>query len=209
MKQNDAYVRLADFGTELKEAALAERVHLPLIDQKLQQMHPGALALLDVSGVEFVGYAYAKQTVVECARRLLDERYPVKALLLVYDREDFVVRLEAIDSALTEFGLTVLLYRKPSYSLTAFGYLQAQRPLEGKREHQKRMKLLRVLNLMIDRRELYTNEVAQQLALSLPNSNHLLGQLESMRLIERLKESSPTGGPIFRNALLAPLSAAS
>ncbi|MFH1570279.1 MAG: hypothetical protein ABIL09_19965 [Gemmatimonadota bacterium] len=204
MKQTEGCCRLADFGAELKDTALAETVHFPLLDQQLQQMAPGSLVLLDLGGVDFMGYGYAKQTVVECVRRLQDGRYPLRALLLGYDREDYATRLEALDTALAEFRLTMLLALEGRAALSALGYVQANRPFEGKREHQKRMKLLRVLNLMIDRRELYTNEVAAQLELTLPNSNYLLGELETMRLVERLKEASPTGGPIYLNRLLAP-----
>lgn len=193
-----------DFGADLRDAAVGEQDHLPALEARLRQMPAGAQAVLDLSGVEFLGYAYARQTVAECARRVLDGRYPVRSLSLAYDGEDFEVRLVALEGLLAELRLSLFMRLEPRGELVILGYLRAPRPFEGKREGAKRAKLRRVLQLLIERGELYTNEVARELELTLPNSNYLLGELESGRLVERVKEASPSGGPIYRNRVLAP-----
>jgi len=49
---------------------------------------------------------------------------------------------------------------------------------------------------------MYTNEIARGLRLTLPNCNYLLAELETSGLVERIKESSPSGGPLYLNRVI-------
>lgn len=152
--------------------------------------------------MEFVGYAYARQTVIPCLQALLRRQYPVRWIVLRSERQDHARALEGLAQALTEHRLTVMLqvaqHRMP------FGYLVRQQPFEGKRAQAKRQKMLSIVKLLDSSGALYTNQIATGLDLTLPNCNYLLSELQGKGLVERRKESSPSGGPIFLNALAPP-----
>jgi len=195
-------IELNRFGTELKDPGVAEKEHFPLLERRIRDFPRGTDAVLDFSGVEFIGYAYAKQTVRPCFEKLLGGELRVRSLLLACDRDDYRVYLEAVHLALAESRLSTLLWLKQENRLAPLGYLIYEPPFEGKKEQRKKEKMRRILDLLIARTQLYTNEIAKNLELTLQNSNYLLGELEKMRLVERIKETSPSGGPLYRNRLI-------
>lgn len=193
--------QMAQFGTELKDPVLAETDHFPRMDLALTESSEDSVAVLDLSGVEFMGNAYARQTVVPAVEGVLESRYPARWIALAYDRSDHAARLEAVSQVLAELRLSVMLElrhrRRDCY--THVGYVERDVPFEAKRVQQKKRKMRDILGLLADRGGLYTNEVAEALDLTLPNCNYLLSELSRQRLVERVKQSSPSGGPIYLN----------
>lgn len=195
-------IELSRFGAELKDPAVAEKEHFPVLERQIREFSPKGDVILDFSGVEFIGYAYAKQTIRACFEKLLSGELRARSLLLACDRDDYPVFLETVHLALAESRLTTLLWLKLENCLTPLGYLIYEPPFEGKKEQRKKEKMRKILELLIARTQLYTNEIAKNLDLTLQNSNYLLGELERMRLVERIKETSPSGGPLFLNRLI-------
>jgi predicted transcriptional regulator len=70
------------------------------------------------------------------------------------------------------------------------------------KDKNKREKMLAIVELLLKKNALYTNEVAKKLTLKLPYCNRLLDELAASRLIVRVKETSPSGGPIYLNRLI-------
>jgi hypothetical protein len=196
-------INLSQFGKDLKDGDLAQKEHFSLLEQQLWQVPQHSDAILDLDGVEFIGYGYAKHAIRPCVERWLKGKYPLRSLILACRRDDYRVFLEAVELALAEVRLTVLLHLGHRDWLVPLGYLPYESPFETQKERRKKEKLLRILELLIRKTELYTNEIAHDLGLTLPNCNYLLSELESLRLVERIKESSPSGGPLFRNRLVA------
>lgn len=200
-RSESLHIELARFGTELRDGALADE-HFQELDRQLREAVGTPTAILDLSGVDFVGYAYARQTVVPCLQFTLRRVYPIRWLVLRCDCEDYAQALEGLALALTEHRLTAML--QTADRVSPFGYLVREQPFEGKRAQVKRQKMLNIMKLLESSGARYTNQIATDLELTLPNCNYLLAELEGIGLVERRKESSPSGGPIFLNTLAPP-----
>lgn len=190
------------FGTDLKDVMKAEREDFPVLDEWLSARDRSSTVLLDLSRVEFIGYSYAKQTVRRALQKLMDRSYPVSSIVLRYDGEDYKTRLDGLGYALNERRMTCLLQLPRTDDATLIGYLGFQdHAFESTKDRKKREKMQAVMNNLVQKKALYTNEVAKSLNLKLPYCNRLLDELSGMRLLHRVKETSPTGGPIYLNRL--------
>lgn len=199
---NQDIFQISRFGTDLKDVMKAEREDFPVLDAWLSAPERSLTVVLDFSNLEFIGYSYVKQTVRRALQKLIDRQYPVSSIVLRYDGDDYETRLDGLGYALNERRMTCLLQLPHANSATLIGYLGFQdHAFESTKDRKKREKMQAVMNSLVRKRAMYTNELAKSLDLKLPYCNRLLDELSGMRLLFRVKETSPTGGPIFLNRL--------
>ena len=127
--------------------------------------------------------------------------YRIKTIVLKYDGDDFEELLDGVRAALVEQDLTMWLSVNTQW--IPFGYLSTEGDNEAEKEKRKKAKMKDILDLLKRNGEYATNEISSSLGLSLQNANHLLQELAYMHLIDRRKVSSPTGGPLFVNKMVA------
>ena len=194
-------VLFREFGKDLKFSSQAEQKDYQKLDQTLVTFKPDTVGVFDLNGLEFLGYSYAKQTIRRSFKRLLDGHYGIRAIVLRYDGDDYEVLLDGVRAALVEQNLTMWL--SVSTQWIPLGYLSTEGDKEADKEKRKKAKMKDILNFLEGKGECATNEISSGLGLSLQNANHLLQELADMHLIERRKVSSPTGGPLFVNEMVA------
>ena len=194
-------VRFREFGEDLKFSSQAEQTDLRKLEQELARFRPDSPAVFDLNGVEFLGYSYAKQTIRRSFKRFLDGQYKLSAIVLQYDGDDYDVLLDGVRAALAEQNLTMWLLVGDQW--IPFGYLSTDGIKDPDKEKRKKAKMKYILDLLKRTGECATNKISSSLGLSLQNANHLLQELAYMHLIDRRKVSSPTGGPLFVNKMVA------
>lgn len=194
-------VRFREFGEDLKFSWQAEQEDYAKLNRSLKRMERDSVGIFDLNGLEFLGYSYAKQTIRRCFRRLLEGDYRIKTIVLKYDRNDYEDLLDGVRAGLAEQDLTMWLSVGTKW--IPFGYLSTDGEKEAETEKRKKAKMKDILVYLRAKRECATNEISDALDLSLQNANHLLQELAKMRLLERSKVSSPTGGPLFVNRMVA------
>lgn len=202
-KQNADIFNFQQLGTDLKDAEKGEKEDFPRLDSWLSFVLPNRLAILDLNGTEYIGYSYAKQTIRRSIQKLFDGEHNALAIVLRYDADDVKTKLDGISYALFERGMTCILENSSHSSYQLIGYLTYEESIfDTVKDKNKRKKMSAIMELLFKKNELYTNEVANELNLKLPYCNRLLNDLEKMRLITRMKETSPSGGPIFLNRVV-------
>lgn len=202
-KQTTNVFNFQQLGTDLKDAEKGEKEDFPILDSWLRLVQPNHLAILDLNGTEYIGYSYAKQTIRRSIQKLLDGEHNASAIVLRYTADDVKTKLDGISYALFERGMTCILENSSRSSYQLIGYLTYEESIfDTVKDKNKRKKMRAMMELFFKKRELYTNEVAKKLNLKLPYCNRLLNDLETMRLIIRIKEVSPSGGPIFLNRVV-------
>ncbi len=194
-------VRFREFGKDLKFSWQAEREDYVELNQTLERTPQDTVGVFDLNGLEFLGYSYAKQTIRRSFKRLLAGDYRIKTIVLKYDGDDFEELLDGVRAALVEQDLTMWLSVRNRW--IPFGYLSTEGDNEAEKEKRKKAKMKDILDLLKRNGEYATNEISLRLGLSLQNANHLLQELADMHLIDRRKVSSPTGGPLFVNKMVA------
>lgn len=193
-----------EFGADLKDVDQAEKKDFPAIEQWIRKLPAGTSVTFDLSDIEFIGYSYAKQTIRRCLKDMIEGKYGQRAFILRYAGENHLSKLTEVSYALNENNLTMLVSTGTEGQYALIGYLTCEGLRESIKEKRKKRKLLNMLEMIISQKEAFTNDIAKTLGLSLQNCNHLLDELEQVRLIEREKQISPTGGPLYLNRLIAP-----
>jgi hypothetical protein len=202
-KQKAPVFKFLEFGADLKDVEKGEKEDFPKLDHWLKAIHRNQPAIFDLNGLEYIGYSYAKQTIRRSLQKLLDGRYNASAILLRYDGDDVKTKLDGISYALFERGMTCILESSAKSSYQLIGYLTYEESaFDTVKDRKKREKMRAIMELLLKKKELYTNEVAKKLALKLPYCNRLLDELAAMRLLTRVKEASPSGGPIYLNQVM-------
>ncbi|GEM_PF-1592605 len=202
-KQTVNVFNFQQLGTSLKDAEKGEKEDFPILDSWLRLVRPNHLAILDLNGTEYIGYSYAKQTIRRSIQKLLDGEHTASAIVLRYNADDVKTKLDGISYALFERGMTCILENSSRSSYQLIGYLTYEESIfDTVKDKNKRKKMRAMMELLFKKKKLYTNEVAKKLNLKLPYCNRLLKDLEKMRLITRIKETSPSGGPIFLNRVV-------
>lgn len=202
-KQTANVFNFQQLGTDLKDAEKGEKKDFPILDTWLRLVQPNHLAILDLNGTEYIGYSYAKQTIRRSIQKLLDGEHTASAIVLRYNADDVKTKLDGISYALFERGMTCILENSSRSLYQLIGYLTYEESIfDTVKDKNKRKKMRAIMELLFKKKELYTNEVAKKLDLKLPYCNRLLNDLETMRLIMRIKETSPSGGPIFLNRVV-------
>ena len=194
-------VRFSKFGKDLKFTSQAEQNDYRVLREALKTFQANTVGVFDLNGLEFLGYSYAKQTIRRSLKDLLAGRFKLRTIVLKCDRDDFEVLLDGVRAALAEEYLTMWL--SVGTRRIPFGYLSTEGDNEAEKERRKKAKMKDILDLLKRTGECATNEISSRLSLSLQNANHLLQELARMHLIDRRKVSSPTGGPLFVNKVVA------
>ena len=195
--------KFLEFGADLKDVEKGDKDDFPKLDHWLKAIHRNRPVIFDLNGLEYIGYSYAKQTIRRSLQKLLDGKYAISAILLRYDGDDVKTKLDGISYALFERGMTCILENAAKSSYQLAGYLTYEESVfDTVKDRNKREKMRAIMELLLKKKELYTNEVAKKLALKLPYCNRLLDELAAMRLITRVKEASPSGGPIYLNQIM-------
>jgi hypothetical protein len=202
-KQKAPVFKFLEFGADLKDVEKGEKDDFPKLDAWLKAIRRNQPVIFDLNGLEYIGYSYAKQTIRRSLQKLFDGKYDASAIWLRYDGDDVKTKLDGISYALFERGITCILENAAKSSYQLIGYLIYEESMfDTVKDRNKREKMRAIMELLLKKKELYTNEVAKKLVLKLPYCNRLLDELTAMRLITRVKEASPSGGPIYLNQIM-------
>lgn len=154
------------------------------VEAYLRRSAPGMVAL-DFRGIKFLGYSYAKSTVVRALRLASSGEIEDLRVIAITDSglslEELEVALERFDLALIvlssgeeEYAEGIIVGKLPEYLRSTWDVLAGLGPST-------------------------TAEVAEKIGESLQNTNQRLKRLNTMGLISREKVMSPTGGREWLN----------
>lgn len=161
--------------------ALEGEEHGPLLDSAIRQRPENAVIAVDLRGLEYLGYSYAKATVRAALLRRIRGEYEQRQILLVSDQGDafldglvralrdkklFMAVLQSLDSPLAKADL---IGDVPGYIKATFKELARTAPVS-------------------------TGSLARALGESAQNTKNRLDRLQEMGLLKREKVASPTGG---------------
>lgn len=189
-----------ELGKELRDVDQAHNEHYPIINAWLKKnTNTNQIVTFNANEIEYIGYSYAKQTFRKVFSNLLAGEYSFYSLYFKYDKSDFEKVCDGLIYAFNQKEYSTFWLSESLERPKIIGYITTKEPEESKKTISKKKNLESVLNYILKSRELYTNDIAESLNLKLPNTNRILKELEYKRLIKRVKETSPSGGPIFLN----------
>lgn len=154
--------------------------HGRLLDLMIRHAEDGSVIAIDLRGLEYIGYSYAKRAIREVLLRRNDGEYGDRRLFLVADQS--MEQLEGLEKALEEKKLFMLLCERPD-SLEG-GHLIGEAP----------QYLQETFDVLRKTAPVTTGSLAKLIDQSPQNTKNRLDRLESMGLVRREKEPSPTGG---------------
>lgn len=187
-------------GEDLSDVDKAKVNDYPLINEWVNNIsYKNQIAYLNANKINYIGYSYAKQTFRKILENTINEKYNIYSLCFKYDQEDYKKIFDGMIYALNQRELTTFVVGKPFRYPKLIGYLSTSDMRENKKEQNKKKTQKSVLNFILKKKEVFTNEIAKSLDLKLPYTNRILKALEKKKLIKRDKESSPSGGPIYMN----------
>ena len=140
----------------------------------------GDLVALDLAGITFLGYSYAKGTFVPAVKMVSSGVVEGTRVVAVADDG---LSLEELNDALEKFDLAIIVL-KPGDESTADGQIVGKLP-----EH-----LRATWGVIAEAKEATTADVAERIEESLQNTNQRLKKLDGLGLIRREKVLSPSGG---------------
>lgn len=156
------------------------------IEKEIHAMSYGEKLLLDLDGINVIGYSFADEAIALTIQRLTSREYGNKFVLIKCSNNDI---LEALEVALERRKLAVLVVRNQKDSTgknwTCLGM---------KKDH-----LLRTLEVIIKHKKVKTGELSKILSIELTNCNNRATELYRLGLIEREKVNDPTGGIYYIN----------
>lgn len=189
-----------EFGDQLSEYEQAQNDHYPRLHSWLKNINnTNQIVYLNVTSVNYIGYSYAKQIFRRVIANLLSNEYNFFSLCFKYDKSDYKNVFEGLIYALNQKEYSTFLVGPPFKYPKIIGYITASDPRDTKKELSKKTKQKAVLEYILRKKEVYTNDIAESLDFKLPNTNRILKELGEKKLIKRVKETSPTGGPIYLN----------
>ena len=188
------------FGDQLSDVDKAQDKDFPTLNNWLNNREAtNKVVYLNANGVKYIGYSYAKQTFRKVISKLLSNGYRFQHICFKYDKEDYKKVFDGLIYALNQkqysMFLTGSIFDKPQI----IGYLSTSDSFESKKVSRKKKKQKTVLEYIINKKEVFTNDIADAVDLKLPYTNRILKELEEKKLIQRDKEVSPSGGFIYLN----------
>lgn len=154
--------------------------HAIKLDQIIRGTAPESVVALDLRGLEYIGYSYAKRAIRETVLRRNEGVYGDRRIILVSEHDDEL--LEGVTAALDDKNLFMLVtpdehsLRKswligdvPDYLQETFRHLQRSAPVP-------------------------TGTLAKLLDQTPQNTKNRIDKLVEMGLVRREKQVSPTGG---------------
>ncbi len=187
------------FGAQLNDVDKAQDQDYPLLHKKLKSIGKENVITLNANGVSYIGYSYAKQTIRKVLSNLITDQYSFYCICLRYDESDYEKVFDGLIYALNQKGYSTFLVSESFQQPQILGYLSSSDPRDSKKEISKKKKQRSVLEYILKQKEAFTNDIAEAVNLKLPYTNRILKNLEDNRLITRVKETSPSGGPIYMN----------
>lgn len=187
------------FGDQLNDVDKAQDQDYPLLHKKLRDIGSENVITLNANGVSYIGYSYAKQTIRKVLTNLITDQYSFYSMCLRYDESDYEKVFDGLIYALNQKGYSTFLVSESFRRPQILGYLSSSDPRDSKKEVSKKRKQRSVLEHILKKKESFTNDIAEAVNLKLPYTNRILKNLEENRLIKRVKETSPSGGPIYMN----------
>lgn len=162
--------------------------HRDFLDDRILSMAPDAVVALDLRGVDYLGYSYAKRALREILLRRNEGRYGERRLYIVADQDqDFIDGLEASLRERKMFTMVVpgpdslegaqLVGEVPDYIAETFEAVRRHGPIA-------------------------TGSLAKMIDESPQNTKNRLDRLAEMGLLKREKLPSPTGGLEWINSIL-------
>ncbi|HYX05845.1 MAG TPA: hypothetical protein VE912_03850 [Bacteroidales bacterium] len=191
---------LEHFGNNLSDYKVAQDEHYPILHNWLKNLESKTrIAFINANNVEYIGYSYAKQIFRKIISNLFSGQYKVYSICFRYDALDFEQVGDGLIYALNQTEDSIFWTGEELDIPKAVGYLSVHESSESKKVARKKEKQREVLEYIVKKNNVYTNDIANSLKLKLPNTNRILKDLEGKRLIRRIKETSPSGGPIYLN----------
>lgn len=179
---------LADCRTiALRDAFGEERLdrqgeeHWPRLDQLIREEPRDAVIALDLRGLLYVGYSYAKATIRRTLQRRAAGDYAERRLFLVADQGNLF--LDGIEAALEQAGLFALVTDAPDAAVDR-GRLIGAVPDYIRSTFDTLRRIAPVT----------TGALAREIDQSPQNTKNRLDRLYAMGLLRREKVPSPTGG---------------
>jgi hypothetical protein len=193
--------KLADrFGTELSDVDKAQNKDYPILDNWLRKINvPNQNILLNANGLNYIGYSYAKQTFRKVITNLIENKYNFYSLSFKYDQDDFEKKFDGLNYALNQREYSSFWVSNDFRYPKIIGFITTIDPQISKSVQRNKANQKSVLEYILKKKELFTNDISDHLNIKLPNTNRILKELEEKRLIRRVKETSPSGGPIYLN----------
>lgn len=146
--------------------------HFRDIDRFVQGTKTSETVTFDIRGLKLFGYSYAKQTIRRVVLSGMRSEYAMRNFLLV--AQDYEICAE-IDKALDEEKLIMIgstMLGKEFYSHHfVLGKVQP--------------KMIELLDLVIEAREIMTSEIAKRLHITLQDASNWLKKMSDLRLITR------------------------
>ena len=159
------------------------------IEIKVKELPYGERLILDLEGIELMGYSFADEAIAITFQRLISNEYGDKYILIKCLNADI---LEGLDVALKNRILTAIVLKNGNWSCIGI----------------KKSHLINTLMLINKEREISTPELTKVLnntatnpkdKISEPNCNNRVTELARMKLIKREKITNPVGGILYLN----------
>lgn len=156
------------------------------IETEIHNVPYGEKLLLDMDGIDIIGYSFADEAIAIIIQRLTSREYGNKFILIRCSAQD---PLEALEVALERRKLVALVIENQKHSRG-----QNWRCIGAKKEH-----LLETLEEIIKHKEIKTHELSRLLGITLANCNNRTAELYRLGLIDRVKVNDPSGGIYYIN----------
>ncbi len=178
-------LELKMYGTTLGTREQGNRAQQE-IEREIHAMSYGEKLLLDLDGVDVIGYSFADAAIALTIQRLTSREYGNKFILIKCSNND---TLEALEAALERRKLAALVVRNQKDSTgknwTCLG--------------MKKGHLVRTLEVIIRHKNVKTGELSKILGIELTNCNNRTAELYRLGLIERERVNDPSGGIYYIN----------
>lgn len=163
--------------------------HLQRLDRAVRDQPSGAVVVLDLRSLEYLGYSFVKRTLRKVLRRRNAGEYGDRQIILAAEQDpDF---LDGTETALEEKKLFALVIPDPDAFRRDRNAGQLLGAAPGYLED--------TFNALRELEEATTGELARAIDQSVQNTNNRLKRLEEMGLVRRQKVASPSGGREWRN----------
>lgn len=144
----------------------------------------GDVLAFDLRKLSLLGYSFADEAIAIVMQRLVANEYGEKYIMIECDNPDI---LEGVESAIQKRELAALV-RRTDASWHVIGSLK---------DYQKE-----TLDMIVQKKEIRTPELAEALGISLPGCNNRVAELARLKLIRRERVSNQERGSSYINKSL-------
>ena len=162
--------------------------HFPVIQEWMLRLNPDGILGLDLRGLRYLGYSYAKRTIRELLLRRNWGEYRDRRVFLISEKDP--VFLEGVNDALVGKGLFMLAAPTPEPLFQPWLVGDVSPAIQETFEE------------LVRSAPVTTGSLAKQLEQSPQNAKNRLDRLHAMGFLRREKVTSPTGGLEWENRIL-------